>query len=111
MGDLNHEFGRQWEAIAFYPKENHKFTRRPVDIIRCPKVSPEKLVHPNEKPTSLYFPILNSHDGIILDPFLGSGTTLVAAKELGRNGIGIEISERYCAIAKKRLKATTKSLF
>jgi DNA modification methylase len=47
----------------------------------------------------------------ILDPFMGSGTTLVACKELNRNGIGIEISEKYCAIAKQRLKATTKSLF
>jgi DNA modification methylase len=49
-------------------------------------------------------------DGIVLDPFCGSGTTCVAAKRLGRNYIGIDISKEYCEIAEKRLENTQSPL-
>ena len=49
--------------------------------------------------------------GVVLDPFLGSGTTLVVAKKLGRRGIGIELKKDYCDIAIKRIKEVPDKLF
>ena len=63
--------------------------------------------HPTQKPLELMKYLVNeySDEGVtILDPFLGSGTTAVAAKQLGRKYIGIELSEKYCKIAEERLK-------
>jgi len=61
--------------------------------------------HPTEKPVELLRWCLNfvPHAQSILDPFMGSGTTLRAAKDLGRKATGIEIEEKYCEIAAKRL--------
>ena len=62
--------------------------------------------HPCAKTLKIWRQILESfsnENDLIFDPFLGSGTTLVAAKQLGRRAIGIEIEEKYCEIAAKRL--------
>lgn len=68
--------------------------------------SPEKNGHPCPKPFDAWMKlaVAGSNEGeTILDPFMGSGTTLRAAKDLGRKAIGIEIEERYCEIAARRL--------
>lgn len=65
------------------------------------------LGHPSEKPVGAMAQIIDAlspSNGLVLDPFMGSGTTLRAAKDLGRRAIGIEIEERYCEIAVRRLQ-------
>ena len=54
--------------------------------------------------------IASEPNNLILDPFLGSGTTLVCAKKLGRKAIGIEIEEKYCKIAVERLRQSVMKL-
>lgn len=66
----------------------------------------ERLDHPTQKPEALIEPIVRwwSFEGdLVLDPFLGTGTTAVVCKRLNRHWVGIEISEKYCEMARKRL--------
>lgn len=63
--------------------------------------------HPTEKPIVLMQRIIEQdykNAEVILDPFAGSGTTLIAVKRLGKKAIGIEIEEKYCEVAAKRLR-------
>lgn len=67
--------------------------------------------HPCPKPIGLMRELVylfTDPNETVLDPFLGSGTTLIAAKSLGRNGIGIEIDEKYCEVAAERLSRQSK---
>ena len=76
-----------------------------------PKVQPRKDrerqgIHPTQKPVALIGWLLkkfSQENDLIFDPFLGSGTTAVACEKLGRRWIGIEISEKYCEIAARRI--------
>jgi len=103
MGDLEHEHARQTEVAAFYPGPEHFFANgRPTDVIEAPRTG--NGFHPTEKPVQLMWAMLRWTSGLILDPFMGSGTTGVAAARLSRPFIGIEIDEGYFDIACKRIR-------
>ena len=63
-----------------------------------------RAIHPAQKPVRLLVDILAVGGKSVLDPFLGTGTTAVACERLGRQWIGIEISEHYCEIAARRIE-------
>jgi DNA modification methylase len=78
--------------------------KQPAKMFQKRVVQVEKF-HPTTKSIGLFLWCIEQAGNVhtILDPFMGSGTTLVAAKQLGRKAIGIEIEEKYCEIAVKRL--------
>ncbi len=92
-------------------KFNASFTKKEnVDVFRFPAPQPnfkkDKQFHPCQKPYELIKILIknSSNEGdTVLDPFLGSGTTMKACLELKRNCIGIEINPKYVEITKKRL--------
>ena len=93
-----------WEPVLLYGKSRATVLR---DWIDQPiSLQPDVSGHPCPKPLKLMTKLLmqlSTDGGTVIDPFLGSGTTLVAAKSLGRKAVGIEIEEAYCEIAAKRL--------
>lgn len=107
MGDLKFPWKNSFDEIYVL---GHGFTGESRDeaVLRghvMPSWESHGRQHPNQKPESLLLYLINRCPrGAVCDPFMGSGTTLVAAKRLGRKAIGIEIEERYCEIAARRLQ-------
>ena len=98
------------EWIMLLAKPSFRITGRSInDIWRIPS-NPDK-THPASFPIALpKTAIVSTEPAVVLDPFMGSGTTLRAAKDLGRKAIGIELDERYCEIAVERLAQGVLSL-
>ena len=86
-------------------------------VFSCPfwnSKNEDSYLHPSQKPLAMMERLIllsNNKGDIVLDSFSGSGTTCVAAKKLGRNYIGIDISPEYCELARKRLKGVKPNIF
>ena len=109
IGDLDHSLSTDYEIVLICHKGRKKINGKRIGSVwHIPKVDPLKMVHPTEKPALLLQRLIKYYsnpDDLIFDPYIGSGTTCVAAKMLGRRYIGIDISPEYCQIAKDRLRA------
>jgi DNA modification methylase len=103
MGDLALPWGPSTEEI--YVIGRGFCGPRKGSVIRDPhRPTGENALHPTQKPVAVMSRLIEAcpPPWTILDPFMGSGSTLLAAKNLGRRAIGIEIEERYCEIAARR---------
>lgn len=104
MGDLAFPWKPDYELIHVFGDGFASSTRRssvysiPWDTFRG------AAFHPHQKPVTLLEQLLAvCPPGVVVDPFMGSGSTMLAARRSGRRAIGIEIEERYCEVAAKRL--------
>jgi site-specific DNA-methyltransferase (adenine-specific) len=102
-GDLNMPWADITEEIYVFG-QGWVGGRRPA-IYSIPTIPHmQRVEHPTPKPVRLMSELLQCcPDGVIADPFAGSGTTLLAARNMGRKAIGVEIDERYCEITAQRL--------
>lgn len=104
MGDLNLPWGPSEEEI--YVLGSGFIGHRGSNIIRAHALmsgDKERPDHPTPKPVGLMEKLIASTVGVVADPFAGSGATLVAARNLSRRAIGVELEERYCELIASRL--------
>lgn len=96
---------RELPHVATLP--NDEFVEATLDVWDIPSESARRVGHPAPFPVELPLRLIDLYtyrDDLVLDPFMGSGTTLVAAKRSGRRGIGYDINRRYVDTARERLE-------
>ncbi len=108
LGDLSMPWGFGDEEM--YVLGEGWAGKRRTNVYRMPKVAAvNNPGHPTPKPIPLMESLLDDGtppDWVVADPFAGSGATLIAARNLGRKVIGVELEEKYCEVIAKRLQAT-----
>lgn len=98
----------RWQHEMIYVRGEWE---NPIGVSSVLKYPPERAMrerfHPHEKPVPLMMALLQGTSGTIVDATMGSGSTLVAARDLGRQAVGIEIDESHCRTAVTRLRQRT----
>ncbi|MFH0948040.1 MAG: site-specific DNA-methyltransferase [Elusimicrobiota bacterium] len=95
--------GKKWLEVGYNPKDIWS-------VARIHAEAPEREKHPTQKPLDIIERIIkvsSPENGVVLDPFMGTGTTAIAGKKNNRNYVGFEINAEYCRIIEKRLKNST----
>ena len=98
--------GAKWLEIGYNPKDLWS-------VSRIHKENPERVDHPTQKPLEIIERMIKAScppDGVVLDLFMGSGTTAVAAQRCGRQFVGFELNPDYCAITLARLQSAEAEL-
>jgi len=98
--------GAKWLEVGYNPKDLWS-------VSRLHKEHPERADHPTQKPLEIIERMLKAScppGGVVLDLFMGSGTTALAAKRCGRDFVGFELNPDYCAIIEQRLAALAQEL-
>jgi site-specific DNA-methyltransferase (adenine-specific) len=107
-GDLVNQYGQQYEIIIYASKGLSPIIgKRLTDVWYFNRVAGNDLLHQNQKPEKLIQQIINKSSketDIILDPFMGSGTTAIACMNTKRKYIGFELDKEYFDVAEKRIK-------
>lgn len=115
---LGWRYRPQYENIVILSKskDNYAFydtSKKCGNIIKCQQHIPQKGDHPTQKPLDLIYKLLNIHTkegDLVLDPFMGGGTTAVACHKLNRRYIGFELDKGYYELANKRIGAATAQI-
>jgi len=107
MGDLNGNYAESYEMIIFATQGKRKLysEKRPMNILNFSRT--ENSEHPTQKPVELIKELISNstkESQVVLDYFSGSGSTIIAAKDIGRKWLGIELEEDYINVIKEKLK-------
>ena len=109
---MGYYWRHQAEYIWFLTKgKTNRYVQGDSNILEVKRNNPAEMTHPHEKPVALYAKLITASGASnMLDPFMGTGASLIAAMQLGIPAIGIEIEERWCEVAAKRLQQEVLAL-